>query len=160
MLSDQSKRELGPGDVDRIVREERAELAAQAKAITDEHAAVRAIATVRYPDGEMVTLELEDGRFRISSADGLPTGGRSPEQALEQFRKALARRSYPALLRVLSPSTQRAIEADLRAIVTGLVRPDALDVQVNGDSATVRIEGGHLVKLRRDGGFWRVEDFD
>jgi hypothetical protein len=159
-LSERSKRELRSADVDRIVREQRSELAAQAKAISDPGAVTRAIATVRYPDGEMATLELEDGQFRIGSADGLPTGGRSPEQALEQFRKALARRSYAALLRVLSPATQSAIEADLRAIVTGLVRPDALDVQVNGDTAIVRIEGGHVIKLRQDGGFWRVEDFD
>jgi hypothetical protein len=160
MMSERSRRELRPEDVDRMLQEERPELEAQGKAITGAYADLRANAVVRYPDGESATLELENGRFRVSSADGLPPLARTPEQALEQLRKALARRSYSALLYALSPTTQNAIESDLRALVLGLTHPDGLDVQVSGDIAQVRIPGGHVVRLRRDGGIWRVEDFD
>jgi hypothetical protein len=52
------------------------------------------------------------------------------------------------------------IEADLRALVTGLEKPDTLPVKVQGDTAVVTVPGGHLVRLKRDGGIWRVDYFD
>jgi len=45
-------------------------------------------------------------------------------------------------------------------LVLGLERPDTLSPSVTGDTATVVVPGGHRVRLRRDGGVWRVEDFD
>jgi hypothetical protein len=160
MLSERSRRDLRPEDVDRLVAEQRRELVAQAAAVTGPYVAVRASATVRYPDGETATLDIENGRFRVGAAEGLPSLSRTPQQALEQLRKALAHRSYPVLLRALSPAVGSAIESDLRALVEGLTRPEELDVQVTGDTALVRIEGGHSVRLRREAGVWRVEDFE
>jgi hypothetical protein len=160
MLSDRARQSLRPADVDRIVADEKIELATQARAMGDAALNVRASARVRYPDGEDATLDLEGGAFRVSSADALPAAARSPAEALEQLRRALARRSYAALMRVLSSSTRSAIESDLRSLVDGLAHPDGLDVQVSGDGASVQIQGGHFVKLRRDGGIWKVEDFD
>ena len=72
----------------------------------------------------------------------------------------LARRSYAGLMRVLSPATRAAVESDLRALVDGLSEPGTLPVQANGDAAVVKVPGGHQVKLKREGGVWRVEDFD
>jgi hypothetical protein len=63
-------------------------------------------------------------------------------------------------MRVLSPGTRTSIENDLRGLVEGLDAPATLPVQVTGDSAVVNVPGGHLVKLRREGGVWRVDDFD
>jgi hypothetical protein len=63
-------------------------------------------------------------------------------------------------MRVLSPATRAAIENDLRALVDGLNDPGTLPVQLNGDAATVSVPGGHQVKLKREGGIWRIEDFD
>src|SRR5258705_8897674 len=160
VVSDRSKKSLKVGDVERIVADERAELATQAKAVSEPGSMVRASARVRYADGEDATLDVEEGGFRVSSADGLPAAARSPAGALEQLRRALARRSYAGLMRVLSPATRSAIESDLRSLVDGLSHPEGLDVQVSGDVASVQIQGGHFVKLRRDGGIWRVEDFD
>jgi len=160
MLSERSKKALNMADVERMVADERAELASQAKAVAEQSAMVRASARIRYADGEDATLDVEDGGFRVSSADGLPAAARSPVAALEQLRRALARRSYAGLMRVLSPATRSAIESDLRSLVDGLSHPEGLDVQVSGDVASVQIQGGHFVKLRRDSGIWRVEDFD
>jgi hypothetical protein len=63
-------------------------------------------------------------------------------------------------MRVLSPATRAAIENDVRNFVDGLNEPTALPVQVTGDAATVPVPGGHQVKLKREDGIWRVEDFD
>jgi hypothetical protein len=160
MMTESSKRARSKEDVARIVATERAELAEQAKAISAKDARVEATARMRYDDGEESALELRDGRFWVTSAGALPGGARTPEQALDQLRRVLARRSYAGLMRVLSPQTRASIEADLRALVTGLEKPDTLPVQITGDSAQVAVPGGHRVRLRRDGGVWRVDDFD
>ncbi|MCK6588876.1 MAG: hypothetical protein L6Q76_14985, partial [Polyangiaceae bacterium] len=162
MLSEKSRRALSREEVRKLVADERKELAEQAKALSspDVAAKVKTRARVRYPDGEDATLELEDQAFRISAADALPAGARTPEQALEQLRRVLARRSYAGLMRVLTPATRSAVESDLRSLVEGLEHPEGLEVQITGDTATVAIPGGHEVKLRREGGVWRVDDFD
>src|SRR5262249_56293587 len=102
----------------------------QAEGLAAKEARVEATARLRYEDGEEAALELRTGRFWITGAGAIPGGARTPEQALDQLRRVLARRSYAGLMRVLSPATRAAIEADLRALVTGLEKPDSLSVQI------------------------------
>ena len=161
MMSDKGRRALSREEVRRIVADEKAELADQGKAVSAPGVVVKSRAKVGFADGEDATLVVDDqGEFRIASADALPTGARTPEQALAQLRRVLARRSYAGLMRVLSPATRSAIESDLRSLVIGLEHPEGLEVNVAGDAATVQIPGGHEVKLRREAGVWHVEDFD
>ena len=160
MMTTSAQKSRSKEDVRRLVAEQRGELADQAKQVTAKDARVEATARLRYEDGEEAQLELRDGRFWITSSGALPGGSRTPEQALDQLRRVLARRSYAGLMRVLSPATRAAIEQDLRSLVTGLERPETLHVQVNGDAASVTVPGGHSVKLKREGGVWRVDDFD
>jgi hypothetical protein len=160
MMTTSAQKSRSRDDVKKLVSEQRAELGDQAKALTAKGSRVEATARLRYDDGEEAQLELRDGRFWITSSGALPGGSRTPEQALDQLRRVLARRSYAGLMRVLTPSTRAAVEQDLRSLVEGLERPETLHVQVTGETANVTIPGGHSVKLKRDGGVWRVEDFD
>jgi hypothetical protein len=160
MMTTSSKRALSLDDVRRIVADERTELAEQGKAMTATEVNVSATARMRYADGEEAALELRSGRFRVAAAGAIPGGGVTPEEALDQLRRVLARRSYAGLMRVLSPATRTAIEHDLRNLVDGLDRPGTLPAQVSGDAAVVQVPGGHQVKLKRTDGIWRIEDFD
>ncbi len=160
MMTSSGQKARSRDEVRRLVREQKAELAEQAKQIEARDARVEATARLRYEDGEEAHLELRDGRFWVTASGALPGGARTPEQALDQLRRVLARRSYAGLLRVLTPATRAAIEEDLRSLVSGLERPETLNVQTTGDTATVTVPDGHTVKLKRDGGVWRVEDFD
>jgi hypothetical protein len=160
MLTRESQRALGRDGTARLLTESKKELVAQAAAIRAPNTAVETIAAVRFDDGEQAVLELERGRFRVGAAAGLPAAARTPEQALVELRQALARRSYPALMRLLSKDAKSAIEDDLRSLVVGLEEADALDVKIEGDSAEVRVPGGHLVRLKRESGIWRVQDFE
>jgi hypothetical protein len=160
MMSSSSRRDRSGGDVAKIVADERAELTEQGAALSEPGARVTATARLRYADGEEAALDLKGGRYWVTSAGALPGGGRTPEEAIEQLRRVLARRSYAGLMRVLSPATRAAIENDVRNFVDGLNEPTALPVQVTGDAATVPVPGGHQVKLKREDGIWRVEDFD
>lgn len=160
MMTVSAKRSRSRDEVRKIVKDERDELAEQARALASKEARVEATAHLAFDDGEKASLELDRGRFWVSAAGALPGGARTPEQALDHLRRVLARRSYAGLMRVVTPATRAAIEADLRSLVTGLEKPESLPVQTTGDTAQVTVPGGHHVRLKRDGGVWRVDDFD
>ena len=160
MLSEEAKKQYSVAEVRAIVADEKAELTAQAKELRAPGIKVKTEATVRYGDGEHAALTIENGEYRLRVADALPAESRTPVQALEQLRRVIARRSYAGLVRVLSPATRAAMEEDLRSLVEGLEDPGGLDVDVTGDSAVVAVPGGHLVRLKRAGGVWHIEDFD
>ncbi len=160
LLSSSAKRTHGKEGTRRLVKDSRAELLGIANAVTQPDAKVEASARVRYADGEEAALVLDGDRFRVSSAGTLPTGARTPAQALSELRRALSRRSYPALMRVLTEESRGALDADMRSLVDGLEEPATVDVRIRGDQAEAILPGGHKVLLRRKAGVWRVEDFD
>ncbi|MGA2447108.1 MAG: hypothetical protein ABTD50_00360 [Polyangiaceae bacterium] len=160
MLSTPSRQARSLGELRAVVALERTELAQQAQEISAADARVQASARFRYADGEEATVDLYDGQYWVSSAGSLPGPGRTPEETLDSLRRVLARRSYAGLLLILSPTTRTAIERDLRSLVGGLSDPGALPCRITDDTATVSVPGGHKVTLRREGGLWKVDDFD
>jgi hypothetical protein len=158
LLSRDARRSIGRDGTRHLVRDARRELEAQGRALRAPGATVEAQAEVLLSDGSEVELSLEDGAFRVDAAATLPSAARTPAQALDGLRRALERRSYAALLRVLSVEARSAMERDLRALVEGLDDPASLDVKVNGDRAEIELSGGHSVSLKREQGVWRVED--
>ena len=160
MMTTSSQRARSRSELGALVSDERGELAEQARALEGRDVRIDATARLRFADGEEAAMDLHDGRYWVTAAGALPGGARTPEEALDQLRRVLARRSYAGLMRVLSPQTRASVESDLRALVDGLGEPGALPVQLTGDVAVVVVPGGHSVKLRREGGVWRVDDFD
>jgi hypothetical protein len=160
MLSASSQRQYNRNDIRKVVAAERGELADEARALAAPDLRVEAAARLRFADGEEAALDLREGRYAIAAAGALPGGARTPEEAIDQLRRVLARRSYSGLMRVLSPATRAAVESDMRSMVDGLNEPSTLPVQVTGDAAVVLVPGGHQIKLRREAGIWRVDDFD
>jgi hypothetical protein len=160
LLSSEAQRDYGRQGTRKLVEQAKAELRRQGAALLSPKARVKGSAAIRFEDGESALFELEDGTFHLSSLGTVPSRPRSPAEALGDFRRALARRSYSALLGVLSAETREALEGDLKSLVEGLENPDTLDVKVSGDNAVVEVPGGHQVKLRREAGVWHVQDFD
>ena len=160
LLTAQGQRALGQNGTRQLLKESRSELARTARAIQSNAARVEASAEARFSDGESATLVLEDGRFLVDAASLLPARPRTPSQALSGLRRALARRSYPALMALLSGDSRGAVESDLGSLVDGLEHPETLDIQQSGDSAEVQLPTGHRILLKREAGIWRVLDFD
>jgi len=160
LLTPEGKRALGRSGTRQLVQESKSELARTAQAIQSDGARVDANAEARFSDGESATLVLENGRFFVDAASLLPARPRTPSQALSGLRRALARRSYPALMALMSGDSRGALESDIGALVSGLEHPETLDVQINGDAAEVQLPTGHRVVLKREAGIWRVLDFD
>jgi len=160
LLTPEGQRALGLAGTKQLVRESKSEIGRTAKAVQGNEARVEASAEARFNDGESATLVLEDGRFLVDTASLLPARPRTPSQALSGLRRALSRRSYPALMAVMAGDSQSAVESDIGSLVSGLEHPETLDIQINGDAAEVQLPTGHLIKLKREGGVWRVLDFD
>jgi hypothetical protein len=158
LLTTDAQRTYGRAGVRALVQDEREELKQQADALRGRDVRLESTATMLLADGTEVELTLEPDGFRVAAADTLPAAARTPVEALDGLRRALARRSYSALLRVLSSEARGAVETDLRAVAAGLENPATLDVRVQGDRADVDVGGGHQVTLRREAGTWRVED--
>lgn len=160
LLTSEGRRNLGQNGTRQLVTESRGELARTARAIGAQGARVEASAEARFADGESAILVLENGRFLVDAASLLLARPRTPSQALAGLRRALARRSYPALMAVMTSESRGALETDLGSLVSSLEHPETLDIQVNGDSAEVLLPSGHRVMLKRETGVWRVLDFD
>lgn len=160
LLDAESQRALGQAQVERLLRDSARELERRAQLLGGADREVSAHAALRFSDGEVVTLKLEGGEFRISSASAFPSGASTPAQALHELRAALARQSYPALLQVLSDDTRGALERQVLELIRDLEHPETLDIAVDGDSATVTTPAGHRVELINEGGVWRVRDFE
>ena len=160
LLSSEAQRDYGRQGTRRLVEQAKVELGRQASALLSPASRVQASAEIRFEDGESALFDLEEGAFHLSSLGTVPSRPRSPAEALGDFRRALARRSYPALLGVLSAETRQAVEGDLKSLVEGLENPETLEVKVSGDNAVVEVPGGHQVKLRREAGVWHIQDFD
>jgi len=160
LLTPDGQRALGPAGTRRLVQESRGELVRGARAIQSDAATVEASAEARFTDGESATLVLENGAFRVDATSLLPARPRTPSQALSGLRRALSRRSYPALMALLASDAHGAVESDVSSLVQGLEHPETLDIQIVGDTAEVELPTGHLIKLKREAGIWRVLDFD
>jgi hypothetical protein len=109
-------------------------------------------------DGERVVLVLEDGRWRIAGgvfdAQTLVT----PVDAVLELRRALRRQSLPGLLRVLARERRAAWLAAFEKSVEQTADPLDLRIEVHDDEATVHLNGGGEIHLRREAGQWHVWD--
>ena len=161
MLSTRSKATTSKGEIDQSVKTSRAELADQAKDVRKNDGSIVAVARLRYADGSEAALTLEGGTFAIASAGMLPGGGATAQEALAALRDVLRRRSYPALLRLLSPELRASVEAQLRGLVEALDDPSAIAIPPgSGDDIEIKLSNGHRVRLRREQGTWYVENFE
>jgi hypothetical protein len=160
MLSESARQAWGREGVRRVLERDRKELVAVSAAATAPSAQLETTARVNYGDGHSASVVLEDGAFRVAAAAALPAHAATPEAALQELREVLARRSFAGLLRVLTADAGTTLDSHLASVVTALADPAAAEIEVDGRRATVRLRGGHTVKLEREDGAWRVRDFD
>jgi hypothetical protein len=160
LLSESARQSLGRKGVRELLERDRKELLAAASSATGANAHVETVARVAYSGERSASVVLEDGKFHIAAAAALPAQASTPEDALQELREVLARRSFAGLLRVLTADAGRALDAQLANVVEALGDPASVEIEVDGRRATARLPGGHTVKLEREDGAWRIRDFD
>lgn len=162
LLTRRGQATVSRAEVATTVGSAKAELRAQAGEIrraTKEP--VPTVALLRYPDGTEATLVLEEGRFALRSGGFLPGGGAHPEETIAAFRDALRRRSYGALLRLLSPNLRAVVEAQLSGLERAIPDDPRKVVPTEaGDELEIKLDDGHRLKLRRVDKTWYIENFE
>jgi len=160
LLSESARQSLGRDGVRQLLDRDRKELIAAATAATSANAHLETVARVAYSGERSASVVLEDGRFRVAAAAAFPARATTPEDALQELREVLARRSFSGLLRVLTADAGRSLDSQLASVVEALRDPATVEIEVDGRRATARLPGGHTVKLEREDGAWRIRDFD
>lgn len=161
LLSTTQQAAISKEEFVRAFRENRAELADQVNALSRLGPRdVVAVGEVTYGDGESAALVLEGGDWRISGGVAEAYSLRSPQQALRSLRRALERRSYDALMRILARRSRSQVDDEVRRLVDALHDAQNLEVVVDGDRARVEYEPGHVIELLREDGEWRIVDLD
>jgi hypothetical protein len=168
-------------------RETPAERAAQLKSLLDASntpAAARAItlqAAIALPQGTVLLLapstpgRLADrglgrrsysrsGDWQVADPDLAAVHAETPERVLHLLIEAVEQRNYFALLRLLSTTERKALEAELRERVerlrTSLSKSKAPAIEVHGDRAHYQYDPRFFVDLVRERDGWRVLDLN
>ena len=130
-------------------------------------------ATVRYADGQELTLVQEDGRWRISGNPANLYDQSTPRAAVRSFVRAMERRRYDIVLRFVPNASREGMDEErLRESFEGEGREEIerllaslranLDnpIEEVGDRATMTYGEGAAVQLILEDGVWKVEDPD
>lgn len=143
------------------MRENHEELAAEARALKARaQEAMRARAALHLRNGETIALALEDGEWAIEGGVLDAPGLRTPRDAVVAFRQALSRRDFAGILRVLSRQRRAQIAAEISRVVESSADEADMQIEVDGDQATVNLTDGGQVQLVREGGEWHIVDVD
>jgi hypothetical protein len=101
MLSDEAKRAISLEAFRRMVLENPDDVLEIARALARPAAAPVVTATVAMPNGDELSLVLEDGKWRVDAAAVDLYGQATPRQALAGFLRAHERKRYDVLLRYI-----------------------------------------------------------
>jgi hypothetical protein len=160
LLTASARRAFNADDVRQVLARDGQDLLALAQGASAAGARVETHARVAYHEEQAALLVWEDGDYRIEAAGALPARADSPVDALQELRAVLSRRSYPGLLRILTRDAAQSTSALLNGMLDALVDPASAEIEVDGRRATAHLPGGHVIKLEREDGTWRIRDID
>jgi hypothetical protein len=160
LLTASARRAFNEDDVRQVLARDGQDLLALAQGASAAGARVEARARVVYPEEQAALLVWEDGDYRIEAAGALPARADSPVDALQELRAVLTRHSFSGLLRILTRDAAQSTSALLNSMLDALVDPASAEIEVDGRRATAHLPGGHVIKLEREDGTWRIRDID
>jgi hypothetical protein len=111
-------------------------------------------------DGRAAELVHDPEGWRLSSPRVSPAGAGSPEEAVRQLTEALARHDLDSLLDLMSDPLRSLVERELADRLSRLKSSSQKEIQVDGERARLRLDERYYLELRREGGRWRIADFN
>ena len=174
LLSDEARREIPLDAFRRMVKENPSEMREVAQALARPASLANVTATVTTPDGEVLQLAYEGGKWKVSSSAINLYSQNTPREALAAFVRAFERSRYDVLLRFVPDAKKPGLDAkklketwegsqkqDVQRIVSAVksALPTAT-FEVVGDRATMPFGAVGTVQMVREHGVWKLEDFD
>lgn len=117
-------------------------------------------AEIRLESGEVATFVLEGGQWRVAEGAAGAVSLSSPLHTIRALRRALQRRSYGEVARVLSREARAQVEDEIARIVEGLEDEGSLTVEITGNRARIVYDENHFVDLQREDGEWVIVDMN
>jgi len=175
MLSTSAKATITPEAFRKLVKENRTEALELGKSLSREPGDPQVTSTVVLDDGEVVTMVLEDGKWRVDGAALEFYGQATPRQAVRGFVRAYLRnpRRYDVLIKYVPESHKEGLDEKKLAQAWG-EGPEAKRVlslvesvrealptatfEETGDRAMMQFSTTASVTLVREQGLWKIED--
>jgi hypothetical protein len=173
LLSDEAKKSMPYEAFQRMVKENYEEVKDIAAALTRPSAPPRVTASVSTPDGKMLLLVLEEGKWRVDGSAVDLYSQETPESAVVAFIRAYDNRRYDVLLRFVPDNKSKGLDAQkLKQAFEGEQREDierltqalkaalpTARVELLGERATFAYGAGGTLELVREHGRWKIEEF-
>ena len=160
LLSDEARESIDRERFEALWLQNRAELLDLAEALERTTAKPEAYARQSLAGDERVVLVLEQGRWYVEGGVLDAVALRTPLDAVAALRRALQRRDLESFLHLLSRSRRLAWQATLDAVIEQTGDPLDMEVEIQGDRATVRTTGGTVIHLLQEAGRWKVSDLE
>jgi len=161
LLSVSERQRVSLEEFRRAAAEAPEELASQARELRRQMSEpVPVQAEVPLASGDVVTFVLHEGRWRIAGGAAGAVSLSSPLQTLRALRRALLRRSYGDVLRVLSRQARAQVEDEVARIAEGIEDEEGLNIEVTGNRARVIYDETHFLELEREDGEWVIVDMN
>lgn len=161
LLSEAQRQSMSLDEFRTAAQEHPEELASQVRELRrqmTEPIPVRA--EIRLDSGDVATFQLHGGRWRIAEGAAGAVSLTSPTQTLRALRRALLRRSYRGVLRVLSREARAQVEDEIARIIEGIEDEESLTIEVTGNRARVIYDENHFLELQREDGEWMIVDMN
>lgn len=160
MMTSEARSEYSAKDIERLLERDSEEFLERAKELSRLTQPESGAATVYLSGGRAAALRLHEGRFWVMSAGLVPEMPRTPEEAAESLRDAVAARDYAKIERTLSEEARRDFVRAFDGLEKSLSQLDTAIVHVRQDEATIEFLDGRVISLKRQGTAWRVETFE
>ncbi|MBK8412995.1 MAG: hypothetical protein IPL19_34095 [Sandaracinaceae bacterium] len=136
--------------------EELREQATAVEAALGDPQLVETRASVPLRTGQHAVLVIEGERWRLVGTLLDAVSLATPEDAVMAFRSALERRSLSSIGRILARAPRAEIDAQIERFLLDTEDQPALDVDIQGNEATVRTASGRVIRMVREAGEWHV----
>jgi hypothetical protein len=149
-----------------------ADTRALGKRISEQAPRVPPRVDIQLAQGELLSLVLEEGRWRVDGPIPEPWGQRTPRAALRTFVRALGERRYDIVLRLVPRRHRVDLTADklrqyweahqeeTRALLARLQAALGAPIVETGDEAHMPYGPEQEMVFLREDGVWRIEDPD
>lgn len=173
LMSQGYRRRVSREDFEQRIERDRAEVRQTAATLSERRGPAEQEAVVEYGQGETLRLVRERGEWRVATDVVDFYSQRTPRVALRSFVRAMERRRYDVVLRLVPQRDRegttvegmaRAWEGDGREEVERLLANlrQALDnpIEEVGDRATMSYGERFRVQFVREDGVWLIDDPD
>jgi hypothetical protein len=173
MLSEDARRGVSLEAFRRMVRESHDDVKEIGQALSRPTSPPLVTASLTTPSGQEIDMVLENGRWRVEATAIDLYAQDTPRHAVTGFLRALERKRYDMILRYVPDSHKEGLDAaKLKAAWEGHDKEEmeqvlsalkgalpSVSIEEVGDTAQMPYGSG-VMRLVREHGLWKIEDFD